>query len=96
MPAFIRTQQGSETHHQVDPACPQVVGFLSELIDEATPYAPLSLRLECFEATHLHNCERCRRFSRAFSEWLEKNRRDRMDAAIADERQFLRQLNGLD
>jgi hypothetical protein len=32
---------------------------------------------------------RCERFSRAFSEWLEKNARERMDAAIQDERQML-------
>jgi hypothetical protein len=96
MPAFIRTQQGSEVHAPCDPACPHVVGFLDGLLTEPWQYAPMDLRLECFEALHVRTCERCERFSRAFQAWLEQNARERMDAAIADERQMLRQLNGLE
>ena len=99
----IKTAEGSQVHAPCDPACPHVVSFLDGLLTEPWQYAPLDLRLECFEAMHVRTCERCERFSRAFQEWLEQNRREREEArraeherAIADERQMLRQLNGLD
>lgn len=103
MIARIKTGQRSEMHHQVDPACPVVVHFLEELLDDESPYAPAALRLECFETTHIRRCERCERFGRAFAEWLDKNDQEReearhsaLDHAIADQRALLRRLNELD
>src|SRR4029077_9546542 len=102
-PAAHTIQGDAMAHTECDPACPTIVHFLTELLDDATPYAPLDLRLECFEATHIRQCERCERFSRAFQAWLEQNAREReaarrsgLDHVIAEQRQFLRQLNGLE
>ena len=96
MPAFIRTQTHHEVHAQVDPSCDAVILFLRTLLNEEWMYAPLDTRIEAFEAIHLRRCRRCQQFSQAFQAWLEQNARERMDAAIADERQMLRQLNGLE
>jgi hypothetical protein len=84
MPARIRTQQTSTTTRcECDPACPHVVSFLDGLLTEPWQYAPMDLRLECFEAMHVRTCERCERFSRAFTEWLEQNAREREEARIS-------------
>jgi hypothetical protein len=101
MVARIRTQGGTTMHAQCDPACPHVVGFLDGLLSEPWQYAPLDLRLECFETIHIRQCERCERFSRAFAIWMENNAREReearrssLDQAIVDQRAMLIQLRG--
>ena len=72
MVARVRMNGITTIHHDVDAACPVVVGFVNSLLDESSDalldglspdYPDMTERLRCFEIEHRIYRPRCRAFA---------------------------------
>jgi hypothetical protein len=101
MPAFIRTKTSDEVHGVCDPCCPEIIDFLVALLDQGPTKAPLDLRLESFETTHLRVCKRCSEHAIAWRRKVEERRHKQLvelqradEVRMEETRQLLIKLNG--